>query len=66
MIDAPRPATTPDKAITANDYFNTHNINSAYIPSKFEVDSNKEGDDKFEFLLKQLGVYNNEGKYSEK
>ena len=66
MIDAPRPATTPDKAITANDYFNTHNITSAYIPSKFEVDSNRENDDKFEFLLKQLGVYNEKGKYSEK
>ena len=66
MIDAPRPATTPDKAITASDYFNTHNITSAYIPPKFEVDSNKENDDKFEFLLKQLGVYNEKGKYSEK
>lgn len=66
MIDAPRPATTPDKAITASDYFNTHDITSAYIPPKFEVDSNKENDDKFEFLLKQLGVYNEKGKYSEK
>lgn len=62
MIDAPSPATSETEALTANHYYNTHNILDAYIPPIYNTFNANDPN----FIFKQLGLYNDKNNYSEK